>query len=92
MQVQGMVNWVVRTLILCFVVGVVLSVFEIDPARILTDSWRTIQQVGDLLFGIVRWALPYILIGAVIVVPLSVIGAVLRWSRSRPRPDGKTPL
>ncbi|WP_280177262.1 DUF6460 domain-containing protein [Azospirillum palustre] len=30
------------------------------------------------------WALPYILIGAVVVVPLSLIGLVMRWNRSRP--------
>lgn len=79
-------GWIVRTLVLCFVVGVILSVLRIDPASILTNSWETMRDIVDLLLDAGRWALPYILIGAVIVVPLSVIGAVLRWSRSRPRP------
>lgn len=79
-------GWIVRTLVLCFVVGVILSVLRIDPASILTNSWETMRDIVDLVLDAGRWALPYILIGAVIVVPLSVIGALLRWSRSRPRP------
>ena len=78
-------GWIVKTLVLCFIVGFALSVLRIDPASILTDSWHTIQDIAGLLIEAGRWALPYILIGAVIVVPLSVLGAVLRWSRSRPR-------
>lgn len=79
-------GWIVRTLLLCFVVGVILSVLRIDPANILTNSWESMRDIVDLLLDAGRWALPYILIGAVIVVPLSVAGAVLRWFRSRPRP------
>ncbi|CAO3418814.1 DUF6460 domain-containing protein [Azospirillum doebereinerae] len=78
-------GWIVKTLVLCFVVGVILSVLRIDPTNILTNSWETIKDIANLAFDAGHWALPYILVGAVIVVPLSVIGALLRWSRSRPR-------
>ncbi|MCG5240427.1 DUF6460 domain-containing protein [Azospirillum doebereinerae] len=78
-------GWIVKTLVLCFVVGFILSVLRIDPASILTNSWETIKDIVDLMLDAGHWALPYILVGAVIVVPLSVIGALLRWSRSRPR-------
>ncbi|ALJ35309.1 hypothetical protein D9623_08655 [Azospirillum brasilense] len=81
-----MVGWVVRTLLLCFVVGLVLSFLDINPASILTNSWATIQDIARLAADMFHWALPYILIGAVIVVPLSVIGAVMRWTRTRHRP------
>ncbi len=79
-------GWIVKTLVLCFVVGFVLSVLQIDPAGILTDSWETVRRIVQLLVDAGRWALPYILIGAVVVVPLSIAAALLRWSRSRPRP------
>lgn len=81
-----MVGWVVRTLLLCFVVGLVLSFLDIDPASILTNSWSTIQEIARLGADLFHWALPYILIGAVIVVPLSVLAAVMRWTRTRHRP------
>lgn len=88
-----MIGWIVRTLLLCFVVGLVLSFLDITPAHILTNTWATIREIAALvrdgfvsLLDAVRWALPYILIGAVIVVPLSLLGVVLRWSRTRHRP------
>jgi len=79
-------GWIVKTLLLCFVVGLALSVLDIDPASIITNTWETVRDIADLAIGAVRWALPYILIGAVIVVPLSVLAALLRWSRTRHRP------
>ncbi|AWK87026.1 hypothetical protein [Azospirillum thermophilum] len=81
-----MLRWVVQTLILCFLVGVLLSVFQIDPASIFRDTWATVGEVADLALSLGRWALPYVLIGAVIVVPIMVIAGILRWTRSRPRP------
>ncbi|WP_286192029.1 DUF6460 domain-containing protein [Roseomonas genomospecies 6] len=79
-------GWVVKTLLLCFVVGLVLSFLDIDPANILTNSWSTIQEIARLAADLFHWALPYILIGAVIVVPLSILAAVMRWTRTRHRP------
>lgn len=79
-------GWVVRTLLLCFVVGLVLSFLDINPASILTNSWGTIQEIARLAADLFYWALPYILIGAVIVVPLSIVAAVMRWTRTRHRP------
>ncbi|MBP2298322.1 hypothetical protein [Azospirillum picis] len=80
-----MVGWIIRTLFLCFVVGLALSFLHIDPASILTDSWQTVQNIVSLLVDAGSWALPYILIGAVVVVPLSVIALILNWRRSGPR-------
>ncbi|CAO3355088.1 hypothetical protein VH569_26730 [Azospirillum sp. 11R-A] len=77
-------GWIIRTLVLCFIVGFVLSFLRIDPASILTNSWQTVQDIAALVIEAGSWALPYILIGAVVVVPLSLIGLVMRWNRSRP--------
>ncbi|MCW2237052.1 DUF6460 domain-containing protein [Azospirillum canadense] len=89
---MALFGWIVRTLLLCFVVGLVLSFLDITPANILTNTWVTIRDIASLsrdalvsLLDAFRWAVPYILIGAVIVVPLSLLGVVLRWSRSRHR-------
>ncbi|WP_448205130.1 DUF6460 domain-containing protein [Azospirillum sp. sgz302134] len=79
-------GWIVRTLLLCFLVGLVLSFLDINPASILTNTWATIRNIAELGSELFHWALPYILIGAVIVVPLSVLAAVLRWTRMRHRP------
>ncbi|HYD65224.1 DUF6460 domain-containing protein [Azospirillum sp.] len=80
-------DWIVKVVIASFLVGFALSAFDINPARILTDTWSTLGDVVEFFMGIVRWALPYILTGAIIVVPVAALGALARWTRSRrPRP------
>lgn len=78
-------GWIVKVIILCFVVGFALSVFDINPANILTNGWATVREVVDLAIGVVRWAFPYILVGAVIVVPIAAVSLLLRWTRARRR-------
>lgn len=80
-------DWIVKVVVASFLVGLALSVFDINPARILTDTWAALGDVAEFFMGIVRWALPYILTGAVIVVPVAVLSALARWTRSRgPKP------
>ena len=79
-------GWIVKIIGLCFVVGFALSVFEIDPASILTNTWVTVRDVFDLAVGVVRWAVPYILVGAVVVVPIAAVSLLLRWTRARRGP------
>lgn len=38
-----MLDWIVRTLLLCFVVGVILSFLDIDPSSILTHTVATVR-------------------------------------------------
>ena len=79
-------GWIVKIIALCFVVGFALSVFDIDPAAILTNTWATIRDVFDLAAGVVRWAVPYILVGAVVVLPVAAVSILLRWTRARRGP------
>lgn len=79
-------GWIVKTLLLCFIVGFALSVLDVEPATILTSGWAAIGRIAELAVELGGWALPYILLGAVIVVPLSLLAAILRWTRTRSRP------
>ena len=74
-------SWIVRILVLSLIVGLVLSFFDIDPVGILNNTWDTILAVAALFGGIAEWALPYVLVGAVVVVPLALIAALLRYLR-----------
>jgi hypothetical protein len=77
-------SWIIRILLLSLIVGLVISFFNINPMGILNDTWDTILAVGGLFKGVLDWALPYILVGAVVVVPIALIAALLRFLR-RPR-------
>jgi hypothetical protein len=74
-------GWLARTLVLCLVVGIVLSVFDVDPVRILTDTWATLGQIHVAILRLIRWAIPYVLLGAVVVVPVALISLALRLLR-----------
>jgi hypothetical protein len=76
-------GWVFRIIVLCLIVGLLLSFLSIDPVGMLNDTWRTVLSIGALLGGVIDWALPYILLGAVVVVPIAVVAAVLRLLRHR---------
>ena len=78
-----MIRRIVYLLFLCLVVGVVVSIFDIDPRRILHNTWDAVRDIGRLLRIAIDWAVPYILTGAVIVVPIAAIAFLLRRLRKR---------
>lgn len=74
-------GYVIKILALCFAVGFVLTTFDIRPAEILTNSWQTIVGIYEVLLHFVEWAVPYILVGAVVVIPLLILSTVMRRAR-----------
>ena len=68
----------IGVLVLCLLVGLLLTHLGIAARGILTDTWHTILSVGRLVGEMVQWALPYTLLGAVVVVPLLLIGFVIK--------------
>jgi Na+/H+-dicarboxylate symporter len=73
-----MIGRVIGVLVLCLLVGLLLTHLGIAARGILTDTWHTILSVGRLVGEMVQWALPYTLLGAVVVVPLLLIGFVVK--------------
>jgi hypothetical protein len=65
-------------LALCLLVGLLLSHLGIAPRGILTDTWRTLLAVLHLVGGLFWWAVPYTLLGAVVVVPLFLLLLIAR--------------
>ena len=59
-------------------VGLFLTHLGIAAHGITTDTWHTILSVGRRVGDVVLWAVPYILLGAVVVVPLPILGLVAK--------------
>lgn len=70
----------------CVAVGIILAIFGVDPYSIWENFLATALQIWDMGFDLVDWALKYLLLGAIIVVPIWGISRV--WSivfdRSKP--------
>ena len=71
----------IGVVVLCLLVGLLLTHLGIAARGILTDTWHTILSVGRLVGDLLEWAVPYTLLGAVLVVPLLLIGFVLKRGR-----------
>ncbi|MCU0893765.1 MAG: DUF6460 domain-containing protein [Rhodospirillales bacterium] len=82
-MVRSLLSTALKVAFACLVVGLVLSAFGIDP-------WQLYGRFGDLagdaaaaVAGFIGWAWPYVVVGAVIVVPLWLAMFLLRggWRR-----------
>jgi succinate dehydrogenase hydrophobic anchor subunit len=73
-----MIGRAIGVVVLCLLVGLLLTHLGIAARGILTDTWHTILSVGRLVGNLVEWAVPYTLLGAVVVLPLALIGFVLK--------------
>ena len=61
---------IVNLILACLLAGPVLSTLNIDPRDILESGQDAIEwliEVGGEIFG---WAIAYILIGAIVVIPI----------------------
>ena len=76
--VSPMIGRAIGVLVLCLLVGLLLTHLGIAARGILTDTWHTILSVGRLVGEMVQWALPYTLLGAVVVVPFLLIGFAIK--------------
>jgi hypothetical protein len=81
--VSSRIGRAIGVLVLCLLVGLSLAHFGIAARGILTDTWHTILSVGRLVGNLIEWAVPYTLLGAVVVVPLLLIGFVVRRGGGR---------
>jgi lipopolysaccharide export LptBFGC system permease protein LptF len=74
---------ILKLIIGSFFVGWFLTLFDITPLDLLKDLTGTIGQIYATALDTVRWAADYILLGAVIVVPIWAIVAGLNYVQKR---------
>jgi len=73
----------VRLLVLSFIVGLVLSALNIRPWQIYRWVERAFWRMYDMGFEVFREALEYLLIGALIVVPVFIVMRLLKLGGRR---------
>jgi hypothetical protein len=72
-----------RLVLLSILVGVILEALGFDPWNILESLQRLLQRIWDLGFDAVRYLWRYLLLGAVIVVPIWLIARLARTPRGK---------
>jgi len=72
-----------RLVLVSILVGVVLSTLGLDPFDIVKSVERLIRSIWDLGFDAFRWLWRYLLLGAVIVVPIWIIMRLINAPRGK---------
>ena len=62
-----------RLLVLSFIVGLVLSALNIRPSQVYFWIERTVTRIYDMGFEFVEEGLNYLVVGALIVIPIFVV-------------------
>ena len=71
----------VRLILLCVLVGVILSAIGLDPYDIWRSLERLYRSIWDMGWDAVVWAWRYFLLGAVIVVPIWILVRLAKGGR-----------
>jgi hypothetical protein len=74
---------IARLILVCVLVGVILSVLGLDPFDIIHSVERLVRTVWNMGFDAVRWLWRYFLLGAVIVIPIWLIMRVVNAPRGK---------
>lgn len=72
---------VIKISLASLLVGVALSALDITAAQVLQDLGLTPERIMNLLRRAFYWALPHIILGALIIVPIWLVMYLLRPPR-----------
>lgn len=65
------------------IIGLALSALNISPESLLGGIGGTVESIFLVVVDSVEWAVPFVLIGAVVVLPIWLVFAGLRFIRRR---------
>jgi Domain of unknown function (DUF6460) len=72
-----------RLVLVCILVGVILSALGLDPFDIIHSVERLIRHIWNLGFDAVRYLWRYFLLGAVIVIPIWIVMRLINAPRGK---------
>jgi hypothetical protein len=76
---------IIKVVFWSLVLGLLLAAFDIEPKALLEGLGETVQGIFEIVAGFVEWTVPYILLGAVVVIPIWLIMTVVRIAREKAR-------
>ncbi len=74
---------IIKLVVASLVVGLVLATLNIDPVDLLRDFKGTLERLAQWSVDAFGWAFSYILLGAVIVVPIWLAVYLIRMFRNK---------
>ncbi len=67
------VSTIVKIAIVSLLVGLALAFFDISPRSLVENLGETVVDICEVVLSFLKWSLKYILLGAVVVVPIWLV-------------------
>jgi hypothetical protein len=80
---QSVGRTILKLLLLSLVVGMVMRFLGITPRSLIANFGQTIEDMFSTAVSFANWAIDYVLVGAVIVVPIWLISFVLKMAKGK---------
>lgn len=74
---------IIKIAVASLLVGLFLGFFDIDPRALLSSFGETVQKIFSVVASIVEWMVKYLLLGAIVVVPIWLIFFVIGKVKNR---------
>ena len=74
---------IIKLVIWSIVIGAILWALDMQPQDLLSGIGGKAEAVFSAVVGVISWAIPFALAGAVVVVPVWLIARALSMARRR---------
>lgn len=78
---------ILRLALISIVVGIVMKALGIDLGNFFERINELLRNIYDLGFGAIEWVLEYLLLGALVVVPIWIVARLFGATRSKSKPE-----
>ena len=82
---NSVVSTIVKLAIISLLVGFALAFFGIDPRNLITSLGSTVVSIYEVILRFLQWAVKYILLGAVVVVPIWFVFFLVNLAKKKRR-------
>ena len=82
---NNVVSTIVKLAVVSLLVGFALAFFGIDPKNLITSLGSTVVEIYEVILRFLQWAMKYVLIGAVVVVPIWLVFFLIRLAKQKRR-------
>ena len=84
-MVHGFLRTLVKITVASLIVGSIMAHFGVTPERLLQQAGLTPERLAELLNRAAAWALPNLLLGSLVILPVWFL--IYLFHPPRPRSD-----
>jgi len=80
---RSVIDTIIKLAVISFCIGLLISFFDINPRELLSNFGETVQDIFAIVARVVEWGVKYVLLGAVVVIPIWLIFFLIGKARGK---------